>query len=165
MSSHPQPVRPSDLPPHLPPSQSAGRPAKGGDDPEPEEAEEEDKGDGGTPMLGDRSTSFARTTQMQWLMEQTSQIAEVEEGANGSAFSEEDGDESARRKASKNGKGGDERLRSLYDGVTPPATGPGSGRRASRSASKASPIGLVSPLARSASLLSSRLSSLREFRI
>ena len=165
VSSHPQPVRPSDLPPHLPPSQSAGRPAKGGDDPEPEEAEEEDRGDGGTPMLGDRSTSFARTTQMQWLMEQTSQIAEVEEGANGSAFSEEEGDESARRKASKNGKGGDERLRSLYDGVTPPATGPGSGRRASRSASKASPIGLVSPLARSASLLSSRLSSLREFRI
>ena len=157
VSSHPQPVRPSDLPPHLPPSQSAGRPAKGGDDPEPEEeeAEEVDKGDGGTPMLSDRSTSFARSTQMQWLMEQTSQIAELEEPSNGSAFGEEEGDESARRKDSKDGKGGDERLRSLYDGVTPPATGPGSGRRASRSASKASP--LVSPLARSASLLSSRL--------
>ena len=157
VSSHPQPVRPSDLPPHLPPSQLAGRPAKGGDDPEPEEeeAEEVDKGDGGTPMLSDRSTSFARSTQMQWLMEQTSQIAELEEPSNGSAFGEEEGDESARRKDSKDGKGGDERLRSLYDGVTPPATGPGSGRRASRSASKASP--LVSPLARSASLLSSRL--------
>ena len=126
-----------------------------------------DKGDGGTPMLGDRSTSFARTTQMQWLMEQTSQIAEVEEGANGSALGEEEGDESARRKGKggKDGKGGVGGLRSLYDGATPPATGLGSGRRSSRPASKASPHGLASPLARSASLLSSRLSSLREYRI
>ena len=160
VSSHPQPIRPADLPPKLPPSQSAGR---RGDDPEPEE---EDKGDGGTPMLGDRTTSFARTTQMQWLMEQTSQVEEgEEEGANGSPFGDEEGDDSARRKGGKDGRGGDGRLRSLYDGVTPPATGLGSGRRASRSASKASPLGLASPLARSASLLSSRLSSLREYRI
>ena len=160
VSSHPQPVRPADLPPKLPPSQSAGR---RGDDPEPEE---EDKGDGGTPMLGDRTTSFARTTQMQWLMEQTSQVEEgEEEGANGSPFGDEEGDDSARRKGGKDGRGSDGRLRSLYDGVTPPATGLGSGRRASRSASKASPLGLASPLARSASLLSSRLSSLREYRI
>ena len=103
---------------------------------------------------------------MQWLMEQTSQVEEgEEEGANGSPFGDEEGDDSARRKGGKDGRGGDGRLRSLYDGVTPPATGLGSGRRASRSASKASPLGLASPLARSASLLSSRLSSLREYRI
>ena len=71
---------------------------------------------------------------MQWLMEQTSQIDVVEERATAALLGEEEGDEAARRKGSQLGKGGDEGLLA--------------------SASKAS-----SPLVRSASLLSTRLSS------
>ena len=71
---------------------------------------------------------------MQWLMEQTSQIDVVEERATAALLGEEEGDEAARRKGSKLGEeGGDEGLLT--------------------SASKAS-----TPLARSASLLSARLS-------
>ena len=101
---------------------------------------------------------------MQWLMEQTSQIDVAEERATTALLGEEEGDEAARRKGSKLGKGGDEWMRSLYeDASQPPAMGVASGRRATRSASKASPLGLASPraspLARSASLFSARLSS------